>query len=234
MELAPQGLTLRATAVALVLAAAAAVAQEPAPLLEHVPGFQSYQQGIRDYNEGRLFSARHYFLVAARYGDKVAQYNLGVMYFNGEGLPPDRVRGWAWFDLAAERGYPQMVETALDAWDLLSEGDREAATAFRAELAEEFGDAVVVPRVARMMERLRRNPTGSRTGHVSGMLQIYDRSGTQRSGEEFYAEERWDYNEIVRIETQLFEQLARGRVTIGEFEVQDDPDEADEENDGDR
>lgn len=225
----PQVLTLPVAALAAVLVLIPAYAQEPAPLLENVPGFQSYQQGIRDYNEGRLFSARHYFLVAARYGDKVAQYNLGVMYFNGEGVSPDRVRGWAWFDLAAERGYPQMVETARDAWDLLEAGQREAAAAYREELAAEFGDAVVVPRVATMMERVRRNATGTRTGFVSGMLQVYDRSGVPRSGEEFYAAERWDYREIVRIETQLFENLARSRVTIGEFEVIDDPDDGDDD-----
>lgn len=233
MERTAQVLILRLAAVIAALALYPVQAEEPAPLLEHVPGFQSYQQGIRDYNEGRLFSARHYFLVAARYGDKVAQYNLGVMYFNGEGMPADRVRGWAWFDLAAERGYPQMVETALDAWSFLDAAEQMQATTYRDELAAEFGDAVVVPRVANMMERARRNPTGSRTGHVSGMLQIYDRSGMQRSGEEFYAAERWDYREIVRIETQLFEQLARGRVEIGEIEHRPD-DEGDDEGDGDR
>lgn len=231
MERTAQVLTLRVAAVIAALALCPVQAEEPAPLLEHVPGFQSYQQGIRDYNEGRLFSARHYFLVAARYGDKVAQYNLGVMYFNGEGIPADRIRGWAWFDLAAERGYPQMVETALDAWDLLDDAQRTQATALRDELEARFGDAVVVPRVAAMMERIRRNPTGSRTGHVSGTLQIYDRSGMQRSGDEFYAEERWDYREIVRIETQLFEQLARGRVEIGEIEHR--PEDAGDD-DGDR
>jgi hypothetical protein len=224
-------LTLPAATLAALLAFGTACADEPAPLLEHVPGWQSYQQGIRDYNEGRLFSARHYFLVAARYGDKVAQYNLGVMYFNGEGVPADRVRGWAWFDLAAERGYPQMVETALDAWDLLDATQRERATAYRDELGAELGDAVVVPRVAAMMERVRRNATGSRTGFVSGTLQIYDRNGNRRSGDEFYAAERWDYQEIVRIETEVFEQLARGRVTMGEFEVTDDDPEDPEDRD---
>lgn len=231
MELAPQGLIVRAVVVAIAMAAGSVSAEVPAPMMENVPGWQSYQQGMRDYNEGRLFSARHYFLVAARYGDKVAQYNLGVMYFNGQGVPADPVRGWAWFDLAAERGYPQMVETSLDAWDLLDPAQREAATVYRDELAAEFGDAVVVPRVAAMMERVRRNATGSRTGHVSGRLVIYDRSGMSRDGREFYARERWDYREIVRIETQLFEQLARGRVTIGEFEVV--PDEETEDASGD-
>jgi uncharacterized protein len=213
---------LTVSAVLLCLAVGPVVAEESAPMMEHVPGWQSYIQGMEDYNNGRLFSARHYFLVAARYGDKVAQYNLGVIHYLGEGIPADPARGWAWFDIAAERGYPQMVETALDVWDELDEAGREAGMAYREELEARFADAIVVPRVANMMERQRRNVTGSRTGFVSGMLQVVDRNGVTRSGDEFYAQERWDFNEIVRIEAQLFDNMARGRVDIGEIEHRPD------------
>jgi TPR repeat protein len=38
----------------------------------------------------------------ANAGDADAQYNLGVMYDNGEGVPEDDVEAVAWFRQAAE------------------------------------------------------------------------------------------------------------------------------------
>ena len=40
----------------------------------------------------------------AEQGDALAQYNLGVMYLNGEGVPQDDVEAVRWYRLAAEQG----------------------------------------------------------------------------------------------------------------------------------
>ena len=40
----------------------------------------------------------------AEQGDAMAQYNLGVMYANGEGVPEDDVEAVRWYRLAAEQG----------------------------------------------------------------------------------------------------------------------------------
>ena len=37
--------------------------------------------------------------------DAEAQHNLGLLYFNGEGVPPDAVEAVLWFRKAAEQGY---------------------------------------------------------------------------------------------------------------------------------
>lgn len=37
----------------------------------------------------------------AEAGDRVAPYELGLMYANGAGVPRDHVRAYAWFDAAA-------------------------------------------------------------------------------------------------------------------------------------
>ena len=42
---------------------------------------------------------------AADQGDAEAQYNLGVIYNNGEGVPKDDAEAVRWFQLAAEQGY---------------------------------------------------------------------------------------------------------------------------------
>ena len=42
---------------------------------------------------------------AAEQGDAVAQFNLGVMYYGGEGVPQDYEEALRWYKLAAEQGY---------------------------------------------------------------------------------------------------------------------------------
>ena len=44
---------------------------------------------------------------AADQGDAEAQYNLGVIYNNGEGVPKDDAEAVKWFRLAAEQGHAE-------------------------------------------------------------------------------------------------------------------------------
>ena len=55
--------------------------------------------------------------LAADQGVVAAQFNLGVMYANGGGLPEDYVLGYAWLNLAATQG----SETAREYKDDLQE-----------------------------------------------------------------------------------------------------------------
>ena len=43
-------------------------------------------------------------LCKCKLGYPKAQYNLGVMYANGEGVPKDDVQAYLWFNLAAAQG----------------------------------------------------------------------------------------------------------------------------------
>lgn len=72
------------------------------------------------------------------------------------------------------------------------------------------------------MERDRREVTGSRTGFVGNVV-VYDPSTTGgRSGEEYFDRHQWNFRHVIQREKQLFEALARGRVTIGELEFVDE------------
>ncbi len=42
---------------------------------------------------------------AAEQGDTEAQYNLGIFYYKGLGIPEDYVQVYAWSDIAAAGGY---------------------------------------------------------------------------------------------------------------------------------
>ena len=70
---------------------------------------------------------------AALQGDTSAQYNLGVMHYNGEGTAIDRVESYAWFSVAFALGDPDAgekrdsVAAALDAAELERGQARAAA-----------------------------------------------------------------------------------------------------------
>jgi len=44
------------------------------------------------------------YRLAATQGDASAQFNLGVMYANGDGVPQDDVKAYLWFNLVAVLG----------------------------------------------------------------------------------------------------------------------------------
>jgi len=53
-------------------------------------------------------------LTAAEQGDAEAQYNLGVRYANGEGVPEDYKEAVKWFRKAAEQGFAAAHEFAYE------------------------------------------------------------------------------------------------------------------------
>ena len=57
------------------------------------------------YNSGDYKSAARLFRPLADQGNASAQYNLGLMYNNGQGVPQDYVMAHMWLNLAAARGY---------------------------------------------------------------------------------------------------------------------------------
>ena len=47
-----------------------------------------------------------YWRARAEEGEAIAQYNLGVMYADGRGVPQDDVEAVRWYQLAADQGEP--------------------------------------------------------------------------------------------------------------------------------
>ena len=84
---------LRATLLALSLALSAP--QVSADALDDA--YNAYQRGDFDT------AAKTYRKLAER-GDVVAQYNLGTMYENGQGIPQDYAEAVRWYTRAAEQG----------------------------------------------------------------------------------------------------------------------------------
>lgn len=238
-NLADRSMSLRALRVAIVALAlgfATSGFASELDLFDNTPGNKYLEAAQRSYENGYYWMALTNFRRAARRADKLAQHNLGVMHYLGQGVDADPARAWAWFELAAERRYPRFVQIADQVWGELDEAQRRVATdILENELKDSFGDAYVVERVARQMERDQRRSTGSRLGFASPFLNVVESSGnisvnnetysmTMRNatpvpGTVFYDPTRWDFYGLLELEGILFDAEERGQVTIGELEL---------------
>ena len=66
---------------------------------------QDFQKGLAAYNAGDYATTLQEWTPLAEAGDEAAQYIIGHMYYNGEGVPQDYKEAVKWYRLAAERGF---------------------------------------------------------------------------------------------------------------------------------
>ena len=63
-----------------------------------------FQKGVTAYESGDYATVLREWTPLAEQGNAVAQYNLGVMYDNGRGVPQDDKTAVKWYTLSAEQG----------------------------------------------------------------------------------------------------------------------------------
>ncbi len=66
---------------------------------------QDFDKGLAAYYTGDFSTALKEWRPLAEQGDALAQYNLGLMYRNGNGVIQDYAEAVKWFRLAAEQGF---------------------------------------------------------------------------------------------------------------------------------
>ena len=112
--------------------------------LATAPAFSDWDEGVSAYNFGDYATALHEWKPLAEQGDSRAQFFLGLMYYNGKGVPQDYKEAVKWFSLSAEQGdseaqfnlgimydegqgVPQDYKEAVKWWKLSAEqGDADA------------------------------------------------------------------------------------------------------------
>lgn len=82
-----------------------------------LPGAYYFTKGNEYLHRGDTAEAIRLWQISAGWAMKEAQYNLGIAFFKGEGVPQDRPLGLAWLALAAERKDPAFEESLAAAWD---------------------------------------------------------------------------------------------------------------------
>lgn len=177
---------------ALALAAFAAAAQTPSDEVLPAPRTMTFTELERaeglavvgHYNElwrvralralkiNQPDRARADFERAAGYADKYSQHALSLMYWHGVGGERDRALAYAWSDIAAERGYRDLLLVREKMWLELSEDERERARRIGPEMYARYGDEAARPRQEWEMRKGRNRITGSRLGFEMDRVQF--------------------------------------------------------------
>ncbi|MEM9304392.1 MAG: hypothetical protein AAGE01_19935 [Pseudomonadota bacterium] len=94
----------------LMLAAVLALAAASPAMADFDHGMVAYKMGDHD----RAWTEFHADAVT---GHATAQFNIGVMYYRGEGVERDLVRAYAWIELATQQ---RRDEELIEAQEVLS------------------------------------------------------------------------------------------------------------------
>ena len=68
------------------------------------PAWADFEAGADAYHRGDYATALHEWQPLAELGNAAAQYNLGLLYANGQGVPQDYIHAWQWYEQAAAQG----------------------------------------------------------------------------------------------------------------------------------
>ncbi|CAK0767743.1 Sel1 repeat family protein [Gammaproteobacteria bacterium] len=63
-----------------------------------------FEQGVVAFQQGNYMTAFRFWNHLAKQGDALSQYNLGVMFYEGYGVPQDYADAAKWFRKAAAQG----------------------------------------------------------------------------------------------------------------------------------
>lgn len=161
------------------------------------------------------------FELSGFWADKIGQYNAGMMYFSGVGIPIDKPRGAAWLRIAAE-AHGDLAEAAQkQAYAQLTPEQRAQADVIWTELDAKYGDRVAVRRALEHYYEETHDVTGSHVGFM-GDLTTYaydpEHGGRPEPGAVYAREQDKKMQELLG--------KIAGRVSVGAVETLKVPDGA--------
>ncbi len=187
---------------------------------------QAYQTvGLEAYRDGDKASALRDFLQASRYADKLSEAMVAMMYWNGEGTPVDRPRAYAWMDLAASRGYRDLLVQRELYWSKLSEDERKQALEIGQQVYAEYNDAAGLDRLNLKFSLGLSKVTGSHTGWQGNGISLLPTQGPLADRVDFnrmYGSALWNpvkYEHMKDVQWHLNSPLGGGRVEVGPLQV---------------
>ena len=173
------------------------------------------------------------FQRAALFGDKPSQAVMAGLYWEGRGIARDRALGYAWMDLAAERGYPDFIAMREKFWSELNESERSRALQEGQAIYARYGDAAANPRLERELRRQRMQVVGSRTGfkgNAKVRVPVPGMAGSSSStptitidGSQFYADKFWEPKQYQAWLDAQWKEPRSGRVEVGTFKTDEKP-----------
>ena len=120
----------------------------------YLPGDYYFCAANKALQAGNTTKARKMYEESARWGDKRAMFNLGLLLLRGDGMPRDEPLALAWLALSAVRKSDVLQrETLASAWKAASPETRNAADALWNSMKLEYADRFVLPRAQQRYER---------------------------------------------------------------------------------
>lgn len=121
---------------------------------EPLPGKTDYCLGLRDWRNGHYHSGLEFLTLAAGWGNKRAQYTLGLIHYNGHHVAPDPALGIAWLMLADERHNDLQASLAVrSARQWATPDERARAGVLFERMRKVYGDRVAARRAWRRLKR---------------------------------------------------------------------------------
>jgi hypothetical protein len=142
------------------------------PMEDGRPGEYYFALGVQAVKKGDFVHAIAMYKVAASWAYKPAEYNLGVMYLNGQGAPADLPQAMAWMALAAERDDPQYLHARQLVYAHLTPEQFAKANEIWRGLLPTYGDEAALPRAKARWREVRQNATGSRVGSAAAHVEV--------------------------------------------------------------
>ncbi len=133
------------------------------------PGQYYFYRAVDAVKRKQYRFAVDMYRASASWAYKAAQYNLAVMYANGEGVPADRPLAMAWAALAAERNDTDYVRARELIYAQLSADEFTKANEIWRDLKKTYGDAVALERAKMRWAQVKANMTGSRVGAIGNL-----------------------------------------------------------------
>ena len=103
-----------------------------------------YEEGVAAYERGDYATALRLWRPLAEQGGAPAQYNLGLMYVEGRGVPQDNTEAVKWYRLAAEQGdagAQYNLGVSYDIGEGVPQDYAEAAKWYRVAAEQEYAGA---------------------------------------------------------------------------------------------
>ena len=180
------------------------------------PDMYYRMRGIERDRKHKPEAAFSQYRHAAFFGDKPSQARLGEMYWNGEGTARDRVLGFLWMALAAQREQREFSLLKLYYWQQLDAGEQASARAKEAAMLAEYGDEAATRRLGTVMRREARKTAGGLLGYNAASGPLFMSNGLDP--ELYFADVFWNPEEYLEFRDRIWEQQYEGRVNVGEVE----------------
>lgn len=192
--------------------------------LDHHQDIKYRLLGMQAYRRQRYEDAVRFYRRASFFADKPSQGMLAEMYWTGTGVAQDRALGYAWMDLAAERGYTGFLGLRERYWKALDAAERARAVAEGQAIYARFGDDAAKPRYAAALRRGRNAMAGSRTGFDRGVqIEVPGPAGPETiSASRFFDARYWDPQKYWAWQDSVWARPRIGKVTVGDLEVAQD------------